>query len=82
HFGRDSSSTNWSDQWANGGEGLKNGYLGLKFMISGKVHFGWARVTITTSAKTFTATLTSYAYDTIPNKSIIEKRNCILLSRS
>jgi hypothetical protein len=47
-----------------------------------KVHFGWARVIITTSAKTFTATLTGYAYDTIPNKSIIEKRNCILLSRN
>jgi hypothetical protein len=82
HFGRGSSSTNGSDQWANGEKGLKIGYLGLKFMISGKVHFGWARVTITTSAKTFTATLTGYAFDTIPNKSIIEKRNCILLSRS
>jgi hypothetical protein len=59
HFGRGSSSTNGSDQWANGEKGLKIGYLGLKFMISGKVHFGWARVTITTSAKTFTATLTA-----------------------
>jgi hypothetical protein len=40
-------------------------------MISGKVHFGWARVTVTTSGKTFTATRTGYAYETIPNKSII-----------
>jgi hypothetical protein len=40
-------------------------------MISGKVHFGWARVTVTTSGKTFIATRTGYAYETIPNKSII-----------
>ena len=71
HFGRGSSSTQWEDQWANGGKGLKNRYLGLKFNINGKVHFGWARVTVTTSGKTFTATLTGYAYETIPNKSII-----------
>jgi hypothetical protein len=70
-FGKGSSSTQWLDQWGNGGKGLKDRYLGLKFMISGKVHFGWARVTVTTSGKTFTATLTGYAYETIPNKSII-----------
>jgi len=71
HVSRGSSSTNWEDQWANGGKGLKDRYLGLKFFINGKAHFGWARVTVTTSGKTFTATLTGYAYETIPNKSII-----------
>jgi len=71
HFGKGSSSTNWDGQWGNGGKGLKDRYLGLKFFIHGKVHFGWARVTVTTSRKTFTATLTGYAYETIPNKSII-----------
>jgi hypothetical protein len=71
HFGRGSSSTQWQDQWANGGKGLKDRYLGLKFYINGKVHFGWARVTVTTSGKDFTATLTGYAYETIANKSII-----------
>jgi len=65
------TSTRWFDQWANGGKGLKDRYLGLKFYIKGEVHFGWARVTVTTSGKTFTATLTGYAYETIPNKSII-----------
>ena len=54
-------------QWFN----VSDRYLGLKFAIKGKVHFGWARVTVTTSRKTFTATLTGYAYETIPNKSII-----------
>jgi hypothetical protein len=71
HFGRGSGYSRWFDQWGNGGKGLKDRYLGLKFMIKGKVHYGWARVTVTTSSKNFTATLTGYAYETIPNKSII-----------
>ncbi len=70
-FGRGSSYTKWFDQWGNGGKGLKDRYLGLKFMIKGKVHYGWARVPVTTGSKNFTATLTGYAYETIPNKSII-----------
>jgi hypothetical protein len=71
HFGRGSSYTNWYGQWGNAGKGLKNRYLGLKFAIDGKIHFGWARVTVSTNGGTFTATLTGYAYETIPNKSII-----------
>lgn len=65
-----SHSTNWKGEWANGGKGLKNHYLGLKFRINGKFHFGWARVTLTVSGKSFTALLTGYAYETIPSKSI------------
>jgi hypothetical protein len=42
-------------------------YLGLKFIIKGHVHFGWARIAVTLSQ----ATLTGYAYETIPNKPII-----------
>jgi hypothetical protein len=71
HFSKHSGYSKWFDQWGNGGKGLKNRYLGLKFFINGKVHFGWARVTVTTSGKSFTATLTGYAYETIPNKPII-----------
>jgi len=71
HFSKHSGYSKWFDQWGNGGKGLKNRYLGLKFFINGKVHFGWARVTVTTSGKSFTATLTGYAYETITNKSII-----------
>src|SRR5580704_10630756 len=58
--------------WANGGKGVKSHYLGLKFVIRGKVHYGWARLTVTpTNGKFFTETLTGYAYETIPNKPII-----------
>jgi hypothetical protein len=51
-------------------------YLGLKFKVNGKVHYGWARFA---SVKAFacdagpavSATLTGYAYETIPNKTIV-----------
>ena len=46
-------------------------YLGLKFVIKGKIHFGWARLAVSVQHFTFTATLTGYAYETIPGKAII-----------
>ena len=27
-------------------EGVKNRYLGLKFYVKGKAHYGWARMTV------------------------------------
>jgi hypothetical protein len=65
------TSTRWIAPWVNGGKGVKNRYLGLKFLIRGKFHFGWARLTVTTEKNSFTATLTGYAYETIPGKGII-----------
>jgi hypothetical protein len=62
----------WDGPWANGGKGVKDRYLGIKFKISGKFHYGWTRITVTTSARGFTGMiLTGYAYETIPGKSII-----------
>ena len=49
----------------------KNRYLGLKFLIQGKVHFGWARLNVTCPGTDVDATLTGYAYETVPNKPII-----------
>jgi hypothetical protein len=47
-------------------------YLGLKFRINGKVHFGWARIKIGNGGGIpLVATLTGYAYETIPNKPIV-----------
>ncbi len=48
-------------------------YLGLKFTIKGKIHFGWARVKVDTQRQDgpFSAILTGYAYETIPGKPII-----------
>jgi hypothetical protein len=61
----------WRGPWVDGGKGVKNRYLGMKFKIKGRFHFGWARITITTTLHDFTATLTGYAYETIPGKSIV-----------
>jgi hypothetical protein len=66
-----SNSAHWFGPWLNGGKGVKNRYLGLKFKIKGRFHFGWARLTVTTTRDDFTATLTGYAYETIPGKAII-----------
>jgi len=48
-------------------------YLGLKFKIDGKFHYGWARLNVAVVKGQFevVATLTGYAYETIPNKPII-----------
>lgn len=51
-------------------KGAQHRYLGLKFLIKGKVHFGWARLDVHWHPP-FSATLTGYAYETIPGKSII-----------
>jgi hypothetical protein len=60
-------STTALGPWVN----VKNRYLGLKFQINGKTHYGWARLNVTVSKTTITATLTGYAYETIPNKPIV-----------
>lgn len=51
---------------------VKNRYLGFKFQIKGKTHFGWARLNVTGSGLgTIVATMTGYAYETIPDKAIV-----------
>lgn len=50
---------------------VHNRYLGLKFLIDGKTHYGWARLSVRVRACKITATLTGYAYETIPNKAIL-----------
>jgi len=64
-------TTQFFGRWANGGKGVKNHYLGLKFVIRGKVHYGWARFTVIVGRGFFSETLTGYAYETIPNKPIV-----------
>jgi hypothetical protein len=60
-------SLNYFGSWVN----VKNRYAGLQFKIAGKIHYGWARLNIqVTNRSTITATLTGYAYETIPNKPI------------
>jgi len=50
---------------------IKNRYLGVKFNVKGQMHFGWARLSVQIQLpQTITATLTGYAYETIPDKPI------------
>jgi hypothetical protein len=71
-----SSKFIYAGPWANGGKGVTDRYLGLKFNIGSKIHFGWARLRVqvkkhANGSPYFFTTLTGYAYETIPNKPII-----------
>ena len=63
-----SASSYWG-QWKD----VKDRYLGFRFAIKGTTHYGWARLNVNCDRKNLkiTATLTGYAYETIPNKPII-----------
>jgi hypothetical protein len=49
----------------------KHRYLGLAFVIDGKEHFGWARLSLSKFLFNNTAEIEGYAYETIPGKPII-----------
>jgi len=53
---------------------VKNRYLGLRFAIDGKTHYGWARLNASCGDLRCQGLLTGYAYETIPNKPIITGR--------
>ena len=55
--------------------GVQHRFLGLKFTIHGKTHFGWARLNVAISqGAVVQAILTGYAYETVPNKPIVTGR--------
>jgi hypothetical protein len=49
--------------------GVQQAYLGLKFAIHGKMHYGWARITWNGIGST--EYITGYAYETVVNKPIL-----------
>lgn len=53
----------------------KNKYLGVSFQRNGQTHYGWIRLTVTTTfdpnGPRMTATVTGYAYETVANKPIL-----------
>jgi hypothetical protein len=51
--------------------GVKQAYLGVRFLIKGKTHYGWIRLGYVSAEPRSKAKLTGYAYETIPNKPII-----------
>jgi hypothetical protein len=52
----------------------KDRYVGVRFLIGGQTHYGWIRVTVTTSTDpkgpAMSAKITGYAYETVANKAI------------
>ena len=63
----------YSNQTVEGpwGGNPKNRYLGVRFRIDGQIHYGWVRLTVLTQPTgTWSATITAYAYETVPNKAI------------
>ncbi len=52
----------------------KNKYLGVRFLLNGQTHYGWVRLTVATNSDRngppLTATITGYAYETVPNTAI------------
>jgi hypothetical protein len=48
-------------------------YLGLKFVVNGETHFGWARLKLGITG----TTLTGYAYETVPNMPIITGKTAV-----
>jgi hypothetical protein len=54
---------------------VKHRYLGFKFSINGKTHFGWARLNVACITQygnhQINGVLTGYAYETVANKPII-----------
>jgi hypothetical protein len=50
---------------------VKHRYLGLAFSIHGKVHFGWARLSLYKFLFNNTARIEGYAYETVPGKPIV-----------
>jgi hypothetical protein len=49
----------------------RGGFLGLKFVVDGQTHYGWAHVTVYSNANTGRkAVINGYAYETVPNQAI------------
>ena len=72
--GNNSTNGSFLGPWVGqpGHRTVKDRYLGLRFLIKGKTHFGWARLKVTSAGfpKGIITTLSGYAYETVPNKSI------------
>lgn len=47
-----------------------NGYVGYKFSIAGKDHFGWARLDAELSQKKTTTKLQTFGYETVPGRGL------------
>jgi hypothetical protein len=70
----DGEPPTYFDPWAPQGGNVKDHYVGLKFVIDGETHYGWARFNVQIRQPLkgkVQAILTGYAYETAPNAPIM-----------
>jgi hypothetical protein len=71
-----------SGAWQN----VSNHYLGIRFLINGHIHYGWARLTVLEKNTGFVAgvgptiTLTGYAYESVAGAPIIAGQTTVVSS--
>jgi hypothetical protein len=70
----DSGPARYFGPWAPADGNVKNHYVGLKFVIDGETHYGWARFNVQVRQPlhgNLQAVLTGYAYETVANAPIL-----------
>jgi hypothetical protein len=70
----DGGPPNYAGPWAPAGGNVKDRYVGLKFVINGEIHYGWARFNVQVRLPlkgNVQAVLTGYAYETVANAPIM-----------
>jgi len=69
-FGVGYGNSRFSGNWKSA---PKNHYLGVRFKNHGETHYGWIRLSVVAGPGQFgiNATITGYAYETVPNKAIL-----------
>jgi hypothetical protein len=50
---------------------IETAYLGLKFVVNGEVHYGWARIKLVSPGAFATASIYGYAYEDVANQPIV-----------
>jgi hypothetical protein len=50
---------------------VETAYLGLKFVVNGETHYGWARIKLVGPGAFSSASIYGYAYESVPNQAIL-----------
>jgi hypothetical protein len=50
---------------------VETAYLGLKFLVNGQVHYGWARIKFISPGSYAGASIAGYAYESVANQPIV-----------
>jgi hypothetical protein len=62
-----STSNHASGSWLT----VETAFLGLKFVVNGEAHYGWARIKLVSPGAYNSASIYGYAYESVPNQAIV-----------